>query len=154
MAFQIPSITVVWGCVRTLARSLWPDVRSAGVGAVVGVVISLGVQWYHERLQTKFYIMGATTGVGSPALLFDLASNEGEVKITFNPEAVKQAKVCEYAAYRGRSYWDITFDYLKEHSSCFVMMMQKSEEEFEIRPNKFSGAMRLEQGQFLCNCPK
>lgn len=127
---------------------------SALVGGVSGSIATIVWTGYEETRRTEFYSIGEDTGIAFPGKMFDLAREEGN-QISFIPSELQGVAVCEYYFNKGRSWWDLVLDYLKEYDNCFIVrrLNDKSIEVSEDRRPSSLLIYNTESKTYWCKCP-
>lgn len=134
------------------------DIRSAIVGSIFGAVVGVLVGLFASALSgepLEILILTNDQGIAQPmnVLVPQLRSDtdDDKISVAFDPPSLRHLYVCEYSRLSGDSGREILLSYLDKYAMC-LSVSQKSSAEYIIRPNRNSGFLIEEQGNWLCKC--
>jgi hypothetical protein len=133
---------------------LLADVRSSLFGVVVGAVAAWTTAVVAAPDRINAYIYPNDDGFAKPfdSLVPDIEAEGDTVRIEFQPKALRDLWVCEYAYLSGLSARENLMSYIDKYAMC-LSINEANEGTFVIRPNARGGVIKEANGQFFCNCP-
>jgi len=128
------------------------DVRSAVVGSIVAAITTYLLATLTPGPPLHFEVKVNSDGYGQPLGLFSTAEREDpKLKLTFKPEGLRQAFVCEFKQVTGAKWKDLVLSYLDTYRECFDVSAQ-GDDNYTIFPNRRSARMTLREGAYFCKC--
>lgn len=134
------------------------DLRSTAVGAIAAAVATLVLNgivaaFFSPPPPREIIISTNNQGIARPmqTLLDELKKEKGGLTFAFDPSSLENFYVCEYSYLSAPSVREIVLTYLNKYSMC-VSINEIAPASYVVRPNRRSGFLTEESGNWLCKC--